>query len=138
MKKAIATALMAAMMTVGTVGASFAAGLGTIDMAALLQKHPNYPKAMAQWRSDVEKAQKDFQDQVKKEKDPKAQQELAQKFNVQLNKQRIELFTPLEKDILEKTKAVKQEKGLDSVVLTGSVVDGQGQDITNDVAAKLK
>ena len=88
MKKAIATALMAAMMTVGTVGASFAAGLGTIDMAALLQKHPNYPKAMAQWRSDVEKAQKDFQDQVKKEKDPKAQQELAQKFNVQLNKQR--------------------------------------------------
>ena len=135
MKKAIATALMAAMMTVGTVGASFAAGLGTIDMAALLQKHPNYPKAMAQWRSDVEKAQKDFQDQVKKEKDPKAQQELAQKFNVQLNKQRIELFTPLEKDILEKTKAVKQEKGLDYVVLNGSVVDGQGQDITNDVAA---
>ena len=138
MKKAIATALMAAMMTVGTVGASFAAGLGTIDMAALLQKHPNYPKAMAQWRSDVEKAQKDFQDQVKKENDPKAQQELAQKFNVQLNKQRIELFTPLEKDILEKTKAVKQEKGLDYVVLNGSVVDGQGQDITNDVAAKLK
>ena len=138
MKKAIATALMAAMMTVGTVGASFAAGLGTIDMAALLQKHPNYPKAMAQWRSDVEKAQKDFQDQVKKEKDPKAQQELAQKFNVQLNKQRIELFTPLEKDILEKTKAVKQEKGLDYVVLNGSGVDGQGQDITNDVAAKLK
>ena len=138
MKKAIATALMAAMMTVGTVGASFAAGLGTIDMAALLQKHPNYPKAMAQWRSDVEKAQKDFQDQVKKEKDPKAQQELAQKFNVQLNKQRIELFTPLEKDILEKTKAVKQEKGLDYVVLNGSVVDGQGKDITNDVAAKLK
>ena len=138
MKKAIATAVMAAMMTVGAVGASFAAGLGTIDMAALLQKHPNYPKAMAQWRSDVEKAQKDFQDQVKKEKDPKAQQELAQKFNVQLNKQRIELFTPLEKDILEKTKAVKQEKGLDYVVLNGSVVDGQAQDITNDVAAKLK
>lgn len=129
---------MAAMMTVGTVGASFAAGLGTIDMAALLQKHPNYPKAMAQWRSDVEKAQKDFQDQVKKEKDPKAQQELAQKFNVQLNKQRIELFTPLEKDILEKTKQVKQEKSLDYVVLNGSVVDGQAQDITNDVAAKLK
>ena len=138
MKKAIATAVMAAMMTVGTVGASFAAGLGTIDMAALLQKHPNYPKAMAQWRSDVEKAQKDFQDQVKKEKDQKAQQELAQKFNVQLNKQRIELFTPLEKDIVEKTKQVKQEKGLDYVVLTGSVVDGQAQDITNDVAAKLK
>lgn len=138
MKKAIATALMAAMMTVGTVGASFAAGLGTIDMVALLQKHPNYPKAMAQWRSDVEKAQKDFQDQVKKEKDPKAQQELAQKFNVQLNKQRIELFTPLEKDILEKTKQVKQEKSLDYVVLNGSVVDGQAQDITNDVAAKLK
>ena len=136
MKKAIATALMAAMMTVGTVGASFAAGLGTIDMAALLQKHPNYPKAMAQWRSDVEKAQKDFQDQVKKEKDPKAQQELAQKFNVQLNKQRIELFTPLEKDILEKTKAVKQEKGLDYVVLNGSVVDGQGQDFLSCCATK--
>lgn len=138
MKKAIATAVMAAMMTVGTVGASFAAGLGTIDMGALIQKHPDYPKAMAQWRSDVEKAQKDFQDQVKKEKDQKAQQELAQKFNVQLNKQRIELFTPIEKDILAKTKEVKNEKSLDYVVLNGSVVDGQAQDITNDVAAKLK
>lgn len=138
MKKAIATAVMAAMMTVGTVGASLAAGLGTIDMGALIQKHPDYPKAMAQWRSDVEKAQKDFQDQVKKEKDQKAQQELAQKFNVQLNKQRIELFTPIEKDILAKTKEVKNEKSLDYVVLNGSVVDGQAQDITNDVAAKLK
>lgn len=138
MKKAIATAVMAAMMTVGTVGASFAAGLGTIDMGALIQKHPDYPKAMAQWRSDVEKAQKDFQNQVKKEKDQKAQQELAQKFNVQLNKQRIELFTPIEKDILAKTKEVKNEKSLDYVVLNGSVVDGQAQDITNDVAAKLK
>ena len=138
MKKQIMTAALAAMMTLGAAGASLAAGLGTIDMGALLQKHPNYPKAIAQWRSDVEKAQKDFQKEIKDKKDQKAQQELAQKFNVQLNKQRIALFTPLEKDILAKTKEVKQEKGLDYVVLNGSVVDGQAQDITNDVAAKLK
>lgn len=137
MKKLVAAAALAAVMAVGGAGASFAAGLGTIDMAALLQRHPDYPSAMAKWRSDVESAQKDFQGEVKKAKDQEAQQELAQKFNAQLNRQRIELFTPLEKDILEKTREVKQEKGLDYVVLNGSVVDGEAQDITNDVAAKL-
>lgn len=137
MKKLVAAAALAAVMAVGGAGASFAAGLGTIDMAALLQRHPDYPNAMAKWRSDVESAQKDFQGEVKKAKDQEAQQELAQKFNAQLNRQRIELFTPLEKDILEKTREVKQEKGLDYVVLNGSVVDGEAQDITNDVAAKL-
>ena len=61
-----------------------------------------------------------------------------QKYNAQLNKQRIDLFSPLEKDILAKTKEVKQEKNLDYIVLKGSVVEGQFQDITADVAAKLK
>ncbi len=137
MKTRFAAAVLAAMMTAGAAGSSLAAGLGTIDMPALIQRHPRYENAMAKWRGDVEKAQKDFQNEVKKTKDQTAQQELAQKFNAQLNKQRIELFMPLEKDILEKTKEVKQEKNLDYVVLKGSVVDGEAQDITNDVAAKL-
>ena len=38
MNKKIMTAVMAAMMTVGTMGSTFAAGLGTIDISALLQR----------------------------------------------------------------------------------------------------
>lgn len=63
---------------------------------------------------------------------------MVQKYNTKLNQQRIALFSPLEKDILAKTQAVQKEKGLDYVVLAGSVVIGQAQDITKDVAAKLK
>lgn len=138
MNKKVTTAVMAAMMTLGTIGSSFAAGLGTIDMSALLQKHPGFTKAMTKWQEDVQDAQKDFQKEVKDVKDQKAQQELAQKYNAKLNKQRIELFSPLEKDILAKVKEVKTEKQLDYVVLNGSVVEGDHQDITGDVAAKLK
>lgn len=138
MNKKVMTAAMAAMMTIGTMGSTFAAGLGTIDMSALLQSHPKFQQAMTTWQKDVQKAQTDFQKEAAKAKDKAAQEALVQKYNTQLNKQRIELFSPLEKDILEKTKQVKTEKALDYVVLKGSVVEGAQQDITADVAAKLK
>ena len=79
-----------------------------------------------------------FQKELKKTNDKAAQQALVQKYNTKLNQQRIALFSPLEKDILAKTQAVQKEKDLDYVVLSGSVVIGQAQDITKDVAAKLK
>ena len=93
---------------------------------------------MANWQSDVKSAQQDFQKELKKTCDKNAQQALVQKYNTKLNQQRSALFSPLEKDILAKTQAVQKEKGLDYVVLSGSVVIGQAQDITKDVAAKLK
>ncbi len=138
MNKKIMTAVMAAMMTMGTLGSSFAAGLGTVDMPALLQQHPKFAQTMSEWKKDVEKTQKSFNDEAKNAKDQKAQQDLVQKYNAQLNKQRIDLFGPLEKDILNKAKEVKKEKNLDYLVLKGAVVDGESQDITSDVAAKLK
>ncbi|KXA69700.1 outer membrane protein [Megasphaera sp. MJR8396C] len=138
LRKTIMAAVAAAMLTVGAAGASFAAGLGTIDAAALLQNHPKYAKTMATWQADVKSAQDDFQRDLKKTNDQKAQQALVEKYNNKLNQQRIALFQPLEQDILAKTQAVQKEKGLDYVVLNGSVVVGQGQDITKDVAARLK
>ena len=93
---------------------------------------------MATWQADVKSAQDDFQRDLKKTNDQKAQQALVEKYNNKLNQQRIALFQPLEQDILAKTQAVQKEKGLDYVVLNGSVVVGQGQDITKDVAARLK
>lgn len=136
--KKVMTAALAAMMTLGTLGTSFAAGLGTIDMSVLLQKHPQFPKAMTEWQTDVTNTQKDFQAELKKTSDKKAQEELVKKYNADLNKKRIALFNPLEKDVLEKTKQVQKEKSLDYIVLKGAVVIGESQDITNDVAAKLK
>jgi outer membrane protein len=132
------TAVMTALMTFGTLGGAFAAGLGTVDMSALLQQHPKFAQTMSTWQSDVKKAQTSFQAEAKKTTDKTAQQSLVQKYNTQLNKQRIELFSPLEKDVLEKTNQVKAEKGLDYVVLKGAVVSGQSTDITGDVAKKLK
>ena len=93
---------------------------------------------MKKYKADVKSAQDDFQRDLKKTNDQKAQQALVEKYNNKLNQQRIALFQPLEKDILDKTQAVQKEKGLDYVVLSGSVVVGQSQDITQDVAARLK
>ena len=66
MNKKIMTAVMAAMMTMGTMGSTFAAGLGTIDISALLQSHPKFQQTVTTWQKDVQKAQKDFQNEVKK------------------------------------------------------------------------
>lgn len=138
LRKLMLTTAAAALVTLGTVASSFAAGLGTIDATALLQQHPKYAQTMQAWQKDVKDAQTGFQKEMKNTKDQKAQQALVQKYNAKLNQQRIALFQPLEKDILTQTQAVQKEKGLDYVVLNGSVVVGQGQDITKDVAAKLK
>lgn len=138
LRKMMMTTVAAAMLTLSAAGASFASGLGTINAGALLQQHPQYAKTMATWQSDVKSAQQDFQKELKKTSDKNAQQALVQKYNTKLNQQRIALFSPLEKDILAKTQAVQKEKGLDYVVLSGSVVIGRAQDITKDVAAKLK
>lgn len=138
LSKKMTTAALAAMMTVGSFGATFAAGLGTVDLSALLQQHPSFQKTMKTWQDDLSKTQKDYQKEAKNAKDQKAQEALVQKYNALLNKQRIELFAPLEKDVLKKTEEVKKEKNLDYVVVKGAVVLGDAQDITNDVAAKLK
>jgi outer membrane protein len=136
-RKQIITAVMAGLMTFGTFGGAFAAGLGTVDMSALMQRHPKFAQTMATWQNDVKKAQVSFQSEAKNTTDKNAQQALIQKYNTQLNQQRIALFGPLEKDILVKTNQVKAEKGLDYVVLRGAVVSGQSTDITSDVASKL-
>lgn len=137
-RRKITTAALAAMMTVGSFGAAFAAGLGTVDLSELMQKHPSFQKTMTTWQADLNQTQKDYQSEAKNAKDQKAQEALVQKYNAKLNKQRIELFAPIEKDILQKTEEVKKEKNLDYVVVKGSVVLGDSQDITDDVAAKLK
>lgn len=138
LRKMMMTMAAAAMLTVGTAASAFAAGLGTIDASALLQQHPKYAQTMQSWQKDVKDAQTGFQKEIKGTTDQKAQQAILQKYNARLNQQRIALFSPLEKDILTKTQEVQKAKGLDYVVLNGSVVIGQAQDITKDVAAKLK
>lgn len=138
LQKKLMTAVMAGVMTFGVFAGSMAAGLGTVDMAYLLQKHPGFAKASATWQSDVKKANADFAAQVKTKTTDKDKQDLARQFGAELNKTRIGLFGPLEKDIVVKTQEVKNEKGLDYVVLKGAVVLGTATDVTKDVEAKLK
>lgn len=140
LKKKTSALVVSLMMAAAAMGNCFAAPVGTINMPVLLQQHPGYAKAMSQWQKDVQKAQKDAQEEYNKvaKTDTKGQQAVLEKYNTQLNKQRIALFLPLEKDILAKTDEVRKEKKLDNVVMQGSVFIGQYQDLTNDVAKKLK
>lgn len=136
--KKLVTLALAGMMTVSAFSGALAAGLGMIDMGYLVQQHPNFDKASATWQADMKQAQNDFNSQVKDAKTDKDKQALANQFSTKLNKQRIDLFLPIEKDIVAKTQQVSTQKGLDYVVLKGAVVVGTPQDITQDVAQALK
>lgn len=136
--KKLVTLALAGMMTISAFSGVLAAGLGTIDMGSLVQQHPGFPKAQATWQSDLKSTQAEFNAKVKDAKTDKDKQALATQYGTQLNKQRIALFMPIEKDIIAKTQKVSAQKGLDYVVLKGAVVVGTAQDITQDVAQSLK
>jgi Skp family chaperone for outer membrane proteins len=137
-QKRLVTLALAGMMTLSAFSGVLAAGVGMVDMNYLMQQHPSFTKAAATWQADVKKAQSDFASRAQNLKTDKEKQDLAREFGANLNKQRLELFTPIEKDILAKTQDVKNAKSLDCVVLKGAVVLGDAQDITPDVAQKLK
>ena len=67
-------------------------------------------------------------------------QELGNKLSQDLNKLEFQLLDPIQKDIVAKVEQDRQAKGLDAIVLQGSVIAGADNavDETQAVAALLK
>ena len=135
LKKQLASFAVVGMLGVAAATSAFASGVGYVNFDALIQAHKNYPKASAQMQAAVKKAQDEY-----KSKSDKERQELGNKLSQDLNKLEFELLDPIQKDIVAKVEQDRQAKGLDAIVIQGSVIAGADKavDETQAVAALLK
>ena len=121
LKKQLASFAVIGMLGVAAATSAFAAGVGYVNFDALIQAHKNYPKATAQMQDAVKKAQDEYKSKSAKMQTEQEKQELG-------------------KDIVAKVEQDRQAKGLDAIVLQGSVIAGADNavDETQAVAALLK
>lgn len=122
---------------IGIASTVSASGMGVVDYQYLVVHHPNYQTTTQTYSSFVKKYREEFNSIAVGKSDAEKQQ-LVNNYNEQLKTQREQLFIPIGNSILDAVKKVKSSKGLDFVVIKGSVLIGKTVDITNDVLAKLK
>jgi outer membrane protein len=140
LKKQLASFAVVGMLGVAAATSAFASGVGYVNFDALIQAHKNYPKASAQMQAAVKKAQDEYKSKSEKMQSDKERQELGNKLSQDLNKLEFELLDPIQKDIVAKVEQDRQAKGLDAIVIQGSVIAGADKavDETQAVAALLK
>lgn len=140
LKKQLASFAVIGMLGVAAATSTFAAGVGYVNFDALIQAHKNYPKATAQMQDAVKKAQDEYKNKSAKMQTEQEKQELGNKLSQDLNKLEFQLLDPIQKDIVAKVEQDRQAKGLDAIVLQGSVIAGADNavDETQAVAALLK
>ena len=136
LKKQLASFAVVGMLGVAAATSAFAAGVGYVNFDALIQAHKNYPKATAQMQNAVKKAQDEYKSKSAKMTTDQQRQELGNKLSQDLNK----LLNPIQKDIQDKVEQDRQAKGLDAIVVQGSIIAGADKavDETQAVAALLK
>lgn len=141
-KKKVCMSMLLTLLFTIVVGATLveaapapAAIVGVVDVAYLLNNHPDTPKANEELKVAQEQAKQEFEtksaglgDKEKRDLDLQLGQQLAQK--------RQELLKPITEGIASAIKEVRAAKGL-SVVLGKNVVIDGGVDITPDVLKKL-
>ena len=118
-----------------TTASAASSNVGVIDYRQVMSQHPDLSSANEQMQKAVADAKQEFEsksanmaDQEKAEYYQQTQQRLSQKNQ--------EIFEPLQKSVEESVKSVAEAKGL-SVVLEKSAVVYGGNDITQDVIAKM-
>lgn len=136
MKKQLMALAMAGVMSVGAIFGAAAAGVGYVNVGALVQAHPKMAKAELDMKAEVQKKQKQFDAELAKQKDDKAKAQLAEKYQRELAEKERALLEPIYKDVMAAIEKTRKEKGLDVVVEAAAVVSG-GTDITADAGKKL-
>ncbi len=136
-KKYLTAAVLVCIFTVASCSEALAAGLGIVDFYYLEQHHPSFSSAIATYQADIKQYQTEYTSKSQGVSDQQ-KQGLAAGYNQQLNNERIRLFGPIDKSIMDSISKVKTAKGLDYIVAKGYLLSGSdGVDITNDVAQQL-
>jgi outer membrane protein len=105
--------------------------IGYVDLNKVFSNHPDFASARAAMSLEQQKAQKEFQEKAPS-LDDNGKRALDNTLTEQIAKREQDLFDPIRKKILDAVHKVAKEKGINTVLSAGAVVDG-GVDITNDV-----
>lgn len=140
LKKQLASLAVVGMMSIAAAASTFAAGVGYVNFDTLIQSHKDYPKVSAQMQAAIKKADEDFSKQAPNLKTDQEKRDLAQKLNKNIVDLENKLVVPMEKDVVAKVGQVRKDKGLDCIVVQGSIIAGadQATDQTQDVVNLLK
>lgn len=140
LKKQVVAFFAVGVMGVVAASTSVAAGVGYVNFGTLVASHKDYPKVTAQMQSAMKDANEKFAKQAPNLKSDQDRQKLGRDLAENLGKLDKSLMSPIEKDIVSKTEQVRKEKGLDYIVVQGSIISGvdDATDETEAVKALLK
>lgn len=133
MNKLVAV-VAAGIITMGAAVSASAAGVGYVNVAALLRAHPKFERAQLELQSTEQRLSADLEKNAKN-KTPQ-QQQLLGEAQRQLAEKQQSVMAPIQRDIVNAIKSVRKEKGLDIIIDQAAVIDG-GEDVTAAVAQKV-
>ena len=140
LKKQLASLAVMGMMSLAAASSAFAAGVGYVNFAALVQAPKDFPKVSAQMQSAIKDANDKFSKQAPKLKTDQERQNLGRELAQNLSQLETKLVVPIEKDVGAKVEQGRKEKGLDSIGAQGAIIAGadNATDETDAVKALLK
>lgn len=140
LKKQLASLAVVSMMGIVAATSAFAAGVGYVNFDTLISSHKDYPKVSAQMQSAIQKADKEFSQKAPSLKTDQEKRDLAKQLNQNIVDLENKLVVPMEKDVVAKVEEVRKAKGLDCIVVQGSIIAGadKATDQTQEVVNLLK
>ena len=138
-KRKLRIMVMTGIVSVGCMAGVLAAGIGVVDFGYVEHQHPQFQQAVTTYQSDIQQYRTEYTQKSKALNDTQKKQMVAD-YNAKLNQQRIALFQPIDKDVLNAINKVRASKGLDYIAAKGYVLSSTTQivDVTNDVAMQVK
>lgn len=119
----------------GIASAADKGAVGVIDYRQVMSQHPDLKDTETKMQAAVDEVRKDFEEKSAGMNDQE-KQDYYQQSQERLRQKQQELVEPIEQSVKDTVKKVADTKGL-GVVIEKSVVIHGGQDITQDVIAKL-
>ncbi|MBR1396808.1 MAG: OmpH family outer membrane protein [Selenomonadaceae bacterium] len=121
----------------GGMAAAKNGNVGTIDYRQVMMSHPDLQNVETQMQTEIETVRKEFEERAAGMTTDQEKQDYYQQSQERLRNKQQELIEPIEQSIKDAVKKTAEAKGLSVVIEQSAVVYG-GQDITQDVIAKLK
>ncbi len=140
LKKQLASLAVIGMMSVVAATSAFAAGVGYVNFDTLISSHKDYPKVSAQMQEAIKKADAEFTKKAANMKTDQEKRDLARQLNQNIAELENKLVVPMEKDVVQAVDQVRKNKGLDAIVVQGSIIAGfeNATDETQEVVNILK
>jgi outer membrane protein len=128
------------MMSVVTAASTFAAGVGYVNFAYLVQHHRDFPKYQAQMQGAIKTANDEWKQKAASLKTDQDRQALENQLAQRLNQLETSLYGPIQKDIVDKTEQVRKDKNLDCIVVQGQIIAGEDNaiDETSEVGKLIQ